>query len=500
MKILLIYPPWTRFFGGSQPTFLLGLGYIGAILESNGYDVSIYNADFDKSQNQLKNIDFFLNHNDYCNLVENIKNKIYEEISKNIEKIVPDIIFITALSANIDSAIITASIAKKISNETVIVLGGPHPTALPEEVLYNEEVDVVVRGEGEITCLELVNLIAGNRSNFRNNLKLVDGISYKKDGELFHNKSRKQIYDLDSIPFPARHLLIEGCSYPPTAYALIFSSRGCPYNCIFCASKISWTRKIRYRSPKNVLEEMRSVKEKYNCTNFRFQDDTLTINNDYLTKLCNLIIQNKLNITWSCLGRVDEMSENTAKLMKKSGCSTVSLGIETGSKFSMEMIKKNINLDNVKNVIDVYKKSGIVTKGFFIYGFPWEDKAMIMESFKFIMKLGLDVVEASVAMPLPGTELYDMVRKTGILPEKIKWGHINTASPDSFFSLLVEKKDAETLIDYIQKNVDTYNSRKYYMYLSKKVIAHPVLNATRFFSERYYKKIFNTVLKKFKIL
>jgi radical SAM superfamily enzyme YgiQ (UPF0313 family) len=494
-----MYPPWAKFFNGSQPTFLLGLDYIGAILELNGYSVSIYNADFDKSHSQLKNIDFFKNSNEYFNSVENVRNKIYEEIRKNIEKIAPDVIFITALSANIDSAIITAKITKELNDEIVVVLGGPHPTALPEEVLYNDEVDIVVRGEGEITCLELVNIIADNRLNYRNRLELIDGISYKKDGKIFHNKARKQIDDLDSIPFPARHLLFEGDLYPSTAYSLIFSSRGCPYNCIFCASKISWTRKIRYRSPKNVLKELSLVKEKYNCTNFRFQDDTLTVNNDYLVELCNMIILNKLNITWSCLARIDEMDEDTTRLMKKAGCSTVSLGIETGSKFSMKMIKKNINLDNVKNVINIYKKSGIITKGFFIYGFPWEDKAMIMESFKFIMELGLDSVEASVAMPLPGTELYDMVKKTGVLPEKIRWGHINTASPDSFFSILVGKKDAEMLIDYIHKSVDKYNSQKYYASLMEKVIDHPVIYATRFFNEKYYKKIFNSILKKFKI-
>ncbi|MHB1545642.1 MAG: B12-binding domain-containing radical SAM protein [bacterium] len=496
MKILLVYPPWIRFFGGSQPTFLLGLGYIAAVLESNGYEVAIYNADFDKSLYQLKNIDFFLNYSGYCNSVKDINNNIYKEINVNIEKIGADIIFITALSANIDSAIAVAAIAKKINRKTIIVMGGPHPTALPEDVLEHEDVDIVVRGEGETTSLDLVNCIADYGPTYKNYLEFIDGISYKKDGRIFHNQARKQINNLDSIPFPARHLLINGVLYPPSAYSLIFSSRGCPYNCIFCASKISWTRKIRYRSPQNVLDEIRQVKEKYNCKNFRFQDDTLTVNRDYLMELCNLMIQNKLNITWSCLARVDEMDKGMAKLMREAGCTTVSLGIETGSKFSMKMIKKNINLDSVKNVISVYKKSGIITKGFFIYGFPWEDKNMIMDSLNFILKLKLDAIEASVALPLPGTELYEMVKKTGILPEKIKWGHMNTAMPDSLFSLLVEKGEAKKIINYTQISVERYNNQRYYLNVFKKVTEHPFIYGGRFFKEKYYSKILNSLFKK----
>lgn len=188
-------------------------------------------------------------------------------------------------------------------------------------------IDCVVRGEGEYTILELIQKIETDSS-----LEEVRGISYKCEGEIFHNGDRPLIEELGVLPYPDRKLLIKYGEYTSTQLGWIMASRGCPYNCAYCCSKSIWGRKVRYRRKEDVLAEVEELRNDHKVNDLNFMDDSFTVNRRYVFDLCAAFLERKFKMTWSCLTRADLLDEKMVRVMKSAGCTKVDVGVESGSK------------------------------------------------------------------------------------------------------------------------------------------------------------------------
>lgn len=380
MKIALVTPMWNT----ENPYPPLGLAYIGAVLEKHGYTVQIF--------------DLTLKHN-----------KPFENKIEDIVNFSPDIVGISAMSHNYDSAL---TIAKDIKNKTgaYIVFGGPHPTILPKDVLTNEFVDFVITGEGEDTFLKLCQY-------FDTRLYNIDGLCYKDNGNIIINPKNNYIQNLDELPLPARHLLHLDNYQLVDDYgekmATIISSRGCPYRCTYCYKGLFGTT-YRFRSPDNIINEIKQCIKDYNYKSFYFIDDLFTLNLERVKELTDSIVKENLDIRWQCLARVNNATSQMFEMMKEAGCYKVHFGIESGNQNILNKAKKGITLDQVKNAVKYCKNAGIKTKGYFMLALPGDTLETMQNTLNFAEQLQLDEMMFSIATPFPGTELWNNIDKTKI--------------------------------------------------------------------------------------
>ncbi len=347
----------------------------------------------------------------------------------------PDVIGITSITPTISDAIRTVIDSKAQLPGAITVMGGCHITALPLETMEScQSLDCGVIGEGETTLLELVR---ANESG--SEIDGVDGVIHRlggsggKDGgrRIAINRMRRLTPDLDSIPFPARHLL------PLDRYTILskravigsmITSRGCPYNCIFCSSSKFYGRAYRARSPKNVVDEIEELVRKYQLKFVEFIDDTMTLNGKRAESIAREIIRRRLDISWGFGSRVDLVTEDMLKLFKRAGCIMFYMGIESGSERIIRALKKGISLDQVKRAIACAKKAGIETTGTFILGSPWESRDDAVRTINFAKSCGIDFAQFTVLTPYPGTEAYEMACREGLLEES-EWAKFTTIHP-----------------------------------------------------------------------
>jgi len=389
MKVLLINP-WqdTKY---PQPP--LGLAMISAALEKNGYHVKVLDAP------ALK-------------LTENsILNAVLREK--------PDIIGITAMTPTMNSAIKMARQIKEMHNDVIIVLGGAHVTLFPEETLQRvPEADIVVRGEGEQTMVELVKTLEnGDSVNSQ-----VLGVTYREKNCIRNSPARQFISDLDSLPFPAFHLL------PMTRYRLhpphgrrmpsipIITSRGCPYRCIYC-SKSVFGKQYRANSPTYVVDEIERLMDKFNVREVTFYDDVFTLDKKRVFAICEELERRRIRIPWTCETRVNLVNEELIEKMKKAGCYMIAYGVESGSQKILNNIKKDITLEQAIRAFELTHKIGVQTIAYFMIGSPGETPETIERTIKFANKLDPDFVQFSTATPFPGTEFFNLAIKEGIMSE-----------------------------------------------------------------------------------
>lgn len=447
MKILLINPPWVRLLGFPAYTFPSGICYIGAVLEDHGFEASVYDMDNKKgikkpilsSANSLDDNVY----EQYINFLDDLDHPMWKEVAAVISKQSPDIVGISAMSGQYGSAQNIAKLTKDFDSDISVVMGGAHPTALPEETVKNEEVDIVVRGEGEYTFLELTKKIES-----KGQLKDVSGITYKENGKVISNPNRPLIQNLDELPFPARHLVLGGENYPPGVFGKIFASRGCPYNCIFCAPKMTWGKKVRYRSPKNVIEEIKHINETYITPSFTFNDADLLVNKKYVMELCDLLIEEGLVISWECSAKASEITDDIAKNLALAGCQTISIGVESGSPRTLKEAKKGVSIEQIKESRKILKENFIVYCAYFMIGFPWETKKEADETVEFMGKLDADFEKIFVVAPYPGTELYEMYKEEA---KEMDWRYYLIQRPEYNINKNLTKKDFSEIIKTAEK-------------------------------------------------
>ena len=453
-KVLLIAPPWIRFFGLDTPSPPLGLCYIGAVLEKSGYEVKMYNGDFARTGVGATSFSGMTgSYTAYLQDLHNEEHPIWKEVTKLVFDEKADIVGITCRTPTYGSALRVSEIVKKVDSTTPVVFGGVHPTTLPAETVQNETVDIVVRGEGEYTFLDLVRNL--------HNLEGVLGITWKDKRRVIHNADRPPIKNLDELPFPAKHLVHDVNHCPPEALGQIFASRGCPYRCVFCASHKVWSRVVRYRSPQNIVDEIQSLSR--GVKSFSFEDDSFTLNKKLVFEVCDLLMERRLGVRWRCETRVDLTTRDLVKKMKQAGCEEIYLGLESGDEETLKRIKKGITTDQMRQAVAAIRDEGIYFSAFLMIGFPWETEESIKNTLSLMDELKPFRVTMSVTTPYPGTELYDICNAGGLLPANLSWETFFHQSPDMFLSSTMSGEEVSSVIRGAQEKADKYNRRRVMM-------------------------------------
>jgi len=457
IRVLLINPPFYRFFRQKSSYFPKGLGHIASVLEKNNIYVRIYNADCEDNFKL-----FFVNRTEtknfkkYIERVHNLDDPVYKEVCEVIANERPDVIGISVSTSSYKAALNIAKLSKKLDPNVKIVFGGIHPTVLPEEVLQTKLVDIVVREEGEFTFLEVIKALENGKP-----IRGILGTSFvADDGSIVHNPNRELMMDLDTLPFPARHLVLNVEGVPHISYDRIMTSRGCPFGCTFCVSNKIWGRKVRFRSVKNVIEEIKEVKRKFGVTSFCIDDDTFTINPKYVEELCDGLIKENLGISWWCQIRTENITESLIKKMKKAGCTTVAIGVESGDDDVLKKINKQLDKKAVLQSSIIFKKYGILVDAFFMFGFPWENKMELDNTIKFMKEINPNYAWLAIVTPYPGTKMFtDYSHKLQKLEENTFWSDFIHINPRMAFLLnddLTEKEKSK-LLNYVQKEFDKHN-------------------------------------------
>ncbi len=358
-----------------------------------------------------------------------------EDLIEIIKKENPDFIGISATSRLIISTFKFMDLVKNMNPNIKTVLGGAHITALPEETMEKcKSIDFGVLQEGEITILELMESDAKY-----DKLIKIDGIIFRHNGKLIKTKPREYIKNLDELPFPAYDLLENVDKYYKPAITnykrsptfSIITSRGCFGKCAFC-SKAIYGSTCRFFSADYVIRLIKFLIKKYKIKDICFYEDNFLLSRKRVEEICNRIIKEKIDITWSCDARVDQVNYNILKLMKKSGCWEIMYGIESGSQRILDILKKNISLDQIKKAVYMAKKAGINARGFFMIGLPGETEEDIKKTLKFMLELPLDEMYLNYFTPVPGAPLYENYQEYGIFnnPEHFKFYEPNFIPKD----------------------------------------------------------------------
>ena len=421
MRVSLINPPRIQPKVWGKPNVVppIGLAYVAALLEKD-HEVCIIDAPTEGWMN--------LQENTGTTYRVGLSNR---QIARRVKQWSADIVVIEIpFSGWAKAAFEVASAVKEVDEDIVTVLVGLHPSARPENCLENSDIDFVVIGEPEKTVFELVDELNKEAGNF----KEIKGIGFLKDGVPVFTSSKPAIEDLDSLPFPARHLLpmeqyfaivkknpLRGEIRKP--WTLLITSRGCPYNCVFCTHHVVWGKKWRGRSPENVLAELEQVITTYGVQQVDFLDDNMTLDRKRMEQICDLIIDRGLRFEWFTPNgvRADTLDEKLLRKMKRSGCKKIRLAPESGvQRVVNEIIGKNLDLKSVERAVALCKKVGIRVGCFFVIGLIGETKEDIQETINFAYKLrhlGAESFIFSIATPVYGTRLHKQAKQRGFLRE-----------------------------------------------------------------------------------
>lgn len=444
MRILLINPSLHQATTGQYEKEVekqrgvypsLGLAYIAAVLEKNDHQVKIVDCDMEE---------------------ENLE-KTIRTIVKDFQ---PQMVGFYAMTWTYRQAKDLAKKIKKINRRIVTVIGGPNVSCLPQYSLEFGDFDFGVVGEGEKTIIELVDKLEGN-----NNLEFekILGLIFKKGKKVIINPSRPLIENLDSIPFPARHLLPMKKYFDVFSrkkhFATILATRGCPFNCLFCDRKNRMGRGRRARSPENIVGEIKEIIANYGIREFMFFDDDLIVDKKWGLELCKKL--EPLKIIWECRNRVDLVDEQILKAMKKAGCYRIRFGFESGDDRILLVLKKGITVKQSLKCAKICKKIGMEIFGYFMMGSPTETPETIKKTIDLALKIDPSFAIFSKTIFIPGSELFDYGVTTGQI-DKDYWkrflqGRETNGAPSSSTKELPEK-----LVNYFLKKAD----RKFYFRIS----------------------------------
>ena len=449
-KILLVDPPWYIFQRIKTNSVSLGIVYIATVLKESDHDCLIYNGDF-ITYPMTGQEGVLVDYKNYINQIKNKTSQVWADFRNILEEFKPDYVGISILTPKYESAIEISKIVKEYNSNIPVFVGGVHPTLQPTELLKESSFDIAVVGEGEKTTAELITVLESN-----GNLSSVRGVYYKKNDTIVQNPLRPLIKDIDTIPFPDFTLLHRFEEYPPEYLNRILTSRGCPFKCIYCASNQLWTRKVRFRTPENVFEELETRYNKFGIRFFQFNDDTFTLDQRRLEKLCELIVEDKMKIKWMCDTRADKLNENTLKLMKHAGCNQINIGVESGSEKILDYIQKGESLDSIKKAFPLAKKLKISTLAYFMMGFPYETKEDLLQSIEIMSEIKADDVCWSLFTPYPGTEIYNHLIETGLLTTTPDWSRFFHHSPEMNFSKYISNQEWLELIELVDKSIQDY--------------------------------------------
>ena len=323
------------------------------------------------------------------------------DFEADLKEFQPNYLVANIATPTFQSDMMAVKLAKEIvSSICTIVKGAPFLTYNTNTIYENPFIDYVIMGEAELTLKDILDGVP--------NCDIL-GICYRENFQPVKNDKRPFIDNLDILPFPARHLVDNSIYKRPDngkVQAVVKVARGCPFHCFFCLATSVSGAKVRTRSPENIVAELKECVEKYNIKNFLFWSDIFNFNREWTLELCQKIIESGLKITWSSNTRADTMDDEMAKMMYKSGCRLVSIGVESGSQKMLDNIGKKITLDDIRNTVKILKKNKIKIYNYFVIGLPWETEETVEETIKFAIELDSNFISFYTATPLPGTKYF----------------------------------------------------------------------------------------------
>jgi anaerobic magnesium-protoporphyrin IX monomethyl ester cyclase len=391
LDILLINPPQENVYGrGVLPPYPpLGLLYVGAVLKERGFSVEVIDSTIDFSQERA--------------LLSYVRERN------------PLIVGFTAVTPTIDSVLRLSRSIKRFS-ESLIVIGGPHASAVPHEVLKSQDIDGVVIGEAEESFVQFMDHVKSGE------LHPVDGMIIRRDSALLQGRPRDFIGNLDSLPFPDWSLVKNWERYSPpdalrTPVATILTSRGCPYRCTFCLTPTIWGRKIRRRSIRNVVEEIEMLIRRYGVKEIHIADDDFTHEREWTLSFLREVRRRMWSLRFFFMNglRIDNVDREILKELRETRFVNVGFGIESGSQRILNNIKKGLRIDEIEEKFAMVKEMGFKTWGFFIFGLPGETRWTMKETFDFSLTLEPDFAKYLYLVPYPGTEVCEEFQKKGYL-------------------------------------------------------------------------------------
>ncbi|MBI5253307.1 MAG: radical SAM protein [Euryarchaeota archaeon] len=408
MRLLLIHP---KFQYRGKDLFPIGLGYLASVARDKA-EVSVLD----------ENVEAF--------------------DAEKIRDINPDIVGITATTPSFSRAVEIVRAIKEINAKARVIMGGTHVTFAPEDAL-KAGADVVIRGEGEATLAELLE---------SSNLEKIKGISYVEDGKIFHNPDRELIKDLDEVPFPAREY------FPLKNYRImsLVTSRGCPYSCSYCASTRFWRQMVRFRSPENVIEELKQISE-LGFKLVRFMDSTFTLDQRRAVKICELIKESNTGIKWSCETRADFISDELLEALRNAGCTLLCIGVDSGSQEVLDKCRRSIGVATMKEAFEKIREYGIATRAYVTFSFPGETEKTVRETIRFLEEVKPEQTLLSLATAYPGTELWSG-GTVEVHPNWVAKFHGHGVGGRLYFPEGMTKKEYVRLAEEMWKAVKKLNS------------------------------------------
>jgi radical SAM superfamily enzyme YgiQ (UPF0313 family) len=407
MNVTLINPPITagerygsvvKEGGGRQAP--LGICYIAAVLEKNGINVSVIDAEAESLS--------------------------YEQVIQRMERFKTNFVGITSTTVAFHRALELAKLIKEEKKDLFVLIGGPHISSIPMHAMAFDCFDAAVYGEGEYTTLDVVNAVKDGKS-----IKNIPGVVYRENGEVKLSERREYIEDLDELPYPARHLLPDKNLYnpPPMNYLKrpvlsVVTSRGCPNQCIFC-DKAVFGNRFRFHSAKRIVDEIEFLIKEFGAKEISIVDDTFTVNKDRVFEFCRLMRERKVKIHWNARISENTVTKEMLVEMKEAGCWYLEIGVETGNLEVMKFIRKGTTLEKIREIVTWADKLGMVVKGFFIIGHEIDTEDTLKDTINFAKSIPLTDVVVTIMTPFPNTEAYNVAEKYGKFIHKQDYSKFN---------------------------------------------------------------------------
>lgn len=336
----------------------------------------------------------------------------WERMERDLREFNPDFLVLSITTPSLNDDLKAADLAKKINPACITIAKGAHFNTLDVQTMERcPALDLTLRGEYEETCMEI-----GRGLPFAE----IKGLTWRDNGAVRRNENRGLPNDLDSIPFPARHLTNNQLYRRPDtdeAQTTIVTNRGCPFSCSYCLANQVSGLKNRYRSVENVMAELRQCVREFGIRNFLFRSDLFTQNKKWVIELCNKIVEEKLNIEWASNSRVDTVSPEVLAAMKKAGCWLIAFGVEKGTDAALEAINKKATVAQAHEALRITREAGIKRSIYLLVGLPDDDRAAIEKDIQFAKVLDPDYLEIFYPYPFPGTPLYKEAVAAGLLED-----------------------------------------------------------------------------------